>query len=114
MGASQQIINDQPAVVQAMTDLMTAAADWSNAHKPETANISANWIGVPAQAVEKSTIIYTTNPTENWLKGEETFLGMLNSMNKFKGTMKGADLKAATPILFDFSFVKKTLAKQGR
>jgi len=114
MGASEQIINDQPAVVQAMTDLMTAASVWSNANKKETANISANWIGVPAQAVEKSTIIYTTNPTENWLKGEETFLGMLNSMNKFKGTMKGADLEAATPILFDFSFVKKSLANQGK
>lgn len=114
MGASDQIIKEQPAVVQAMTDLMTAASRWSNANKTETAKIAANWIGVPAQAVENSTIIYTTNPTENWLKGEDIFLSMLNSMNKFSGTMKGTDIQTATPILFDFSFVKKSLAKYDK
>lgn len=109
MGASEQIIKEKPEVVQAMTDLMTAASEWSNNHKKETAKISANWIGVPAEAVEKSTIIYTTNPTDNWINGEAQFIAMLNSMNKFKGQMKGADIKTATPILFDFSFVRKSL-----
>ncbi|WP_421902733.1 CmpA/NrtA family ABC transporter substrate-binding protein [Maridesulfovibrio sp.] len=111
MGASEQIIADQPEVVQAMTDLMTAASKWSNTHKEEAADISAKWIGVPAEAVEKSTIIYTTDPTENWIKGEAEFIAMLNSMNKFKGKMKGADITAAKPILFDFSFVEKSLKK---
>jgi len=85
MGASEEIIAEQPEIVQAMTDLMTAASRWSNKNRIETAGISADWIGVPAKAVEKSTIIYTTEPTENWMKGESVFLTMLNSMNKFKG-----------------------------
>lgn len=111
MGAGDKLIADHPGIIQAMTDLMTDVSDWSNAHKTAAAKISAAWIGVPAQAIEKSSIIYTTNPTPNWLKGEEVFLTMLNGMNKFKGQMKGKDLKAATPILYDFSFVKKSLAK---
>lgn len=111
MGASDQIIKNDPAIVQAMTDLMTSASKWSNSHKKEAADISAKWIGVPAEAVEKSTIIYTTDPTENWLKGEAEFITMLNGMNKFKGKMKGADIASATPILYDFSFVKKSLKK---
>ena len=111
MGASEQMITEQPEVVQAMTDLMTLATRWSNTHKTEAAKISADWIGVPKEAVEKSTIIYTTDPTENWMKGEGVFLDMLNSMNKFKGKMKDTDLAAATPVLYDFSFVKKSLAR---
>lgn len=111
MGASEQIITDQPAIVQGMTDLLTAASKWSNENKKETAKISAEWIGVPAEAVEKSTIIYTTNPTENWINGEAQFLEMLNSMNKFKGQMKNADITTASPILFDFSFVENSLKK---
>ena len=111
MGASDQMIAEKPEVVQAMTDLMTMAAIWSNANKVETAKISADCIGVPQDAVEKSTIIYTTDPTENWMKGEGVFLDMLNSMNKFKGKMKNADLAAAAPVLYDFSFVKKSLAR---
>ncbi len=67
MGASEQMIAEQPEVVQAMTDLMTLAARWSNTHKLEAAKISADWIDVPKEAVEKSTIIYTTDPTENWM-----------------------------------------------
>lgn len=111
MGASDRLIATHPDAVQAMTDLMTEACRWSNTHKKETATISAKWIGVPALAVENSPIIYTTDPTTNWLKGEETFLSMLNGMNKFKGQMKGADLTTAAPLLFDFSFVKKSLGK---
>lgn len=111
MGASDQMIAEAPEVVQAMTDLMTMAAEWSNSNKAETAKISADWIGVPQGAVEKSTIIYTTDPTENWMKGEAVFLDMLNSMNKFKGKMKDADLTSAAPVLYDFSFVEKSLSR---
>ncbi|SDU45442.1 CmpA/NrtA family ABC transporter substrate-binding protein [Desulfobacula phenolica] len=111
MGAGEQIITENPEVVQAMTDLLTLASKWSNTNKAEAAKISADWLGVPQKAVEKSAIIYTTDPTENWIKGEGVFLDMLNRMNKFKGKMKGADIAAASPILYDFSFVKKSLAR---
>lgn len=111
MGASDRIITQHPIIVQAMTNLMTYAAQWSNTNKKQAAAISADWIGVPAEAIEGSSIIYTTNPTANWLNGEKVFLSMLNEMNKFKGALKDKDLKTVTPILFDFSFVNKSLAK---
>ncbi len=111
MGASNKLIEKSPEIVQAMTDLMTAASKWSNGNRSETAGISAKWIGVPAKAVEKSSIVYTTDPTENWMNGESEFLSMLNGMNKFKGEIKGKSLDAATPLLFDFSFVKQSLAR---
>ncbi|WP_432736702.1 CmpA/NrtA family ABC transporter substrate-binding protein [Maridesulfovibrio sp. FT414] len=111
MGANEALISENPAVVQGMTDLMTAASEWSNSHKKDSAKIAAEWIGVPAEAVEKSTIIYTTNPTENWLNGEAQFLAMLNSMKKLKGQMKDVDIKTASPLLFDFTFVNNSLGK---
>lgn len=111
MGASQKLIDENPEIVQAMTDLLTGVAAWSNSNKKEAAKISAEWIGVPAEAIEKSTIIYTTNPTPNWLSGEANFLSMLSNMNKFKDQMKDKDIAAATPLLFDFSFVNKSLVQ---
>lgn len=109
MGASDKVIASNPEVVQGITNLMAFACTWSNENKNETAKISGNWIGVPVKAVEKSTIVYTTTPTEKWLNGEGMFLNMLQSMNKLKGSLKTGDLKAATPTLFDFTFIKKTL-----
>lgn len=111
MGAGSQLIEEHPQIVQSMTDLMTVVSQWCNSHKAETADISAGWIGVPAEAVAHSSIIYTTNPTENWMNGEAVFLDMLNSMNKFKGKIAGVDLTAAAPLLYDFSFVEKSLAR---
>jgi len=108
MGASDKVIAANPEVVQAITDLMAAACTWANENKAETAKISGDWIGVPVQAVEKSTIVYTTNPTENWLRGEGMFLNMLQNMKKLKGSLKSADITEATPTLFDFTFIKKT------
>lgn len=109
MGASEKVTASNPEVVQGITDLLAHACAWANEHKVETAKISGNWIGVPVEAVKKSTIVYSANPTEKWLKGEGMFLSMLQSMKKLKGTLKTADLTTATPTLFDFRFIKKTL-----
>jgi len=111
MGASQEMIDTQPEVVQAMTQLMTAACNWCNANKKETAALTAGWIGVPAKAVEKSTIIYTTNPTPNWMKGESIFMDMLNRMKKLKGQLKGKSLQEAEPVIYDFRFINTVLEK---
>ena len=112
LGASDQMITEQPEIVQALTDLLTGASKYSNENKVETAAISAEWLGVPANAVEKSTIIYSTDPTPKWLAGEASFLSVLNSMNKFQGKLKDATLTDISPIFFDFSFVEKSLAHQ--
>jgi NitT/TauT family transport system substrate-binding protein len=109
MGASQALIQSHPEVVRAMTRLMTAAADWCNANKRQAAEITAQWIGAPIAAIEKSTIIYTTTPSANWMRGEATFLEILNRMNKLKGSLKGKPLQEVESDLYDFRFVNAAL-----
>lgn len=111
MGATERLITDRPEIVQAMTNLMTEVAGWSNRNKGEAARITAQWIGAPEEAVAKSAIIYTTDPTENWLNGEKIFLNMLKSMNKLKGSLENADSDTAAPLLYDFTFVDKSLGR---
>ena len=113
MGATDQLIRENPEVIQAMTDLMTAACVWSNQHKTKAAEITSKWIGVPTEAIEKSTIIYTTNPSPNWMRGEATFVDILNSMNKLKGRFKGKTFEQIEPELYDFRFVKQSLNKKN-
>jgi len=109
MGASDKLIAEHPAVVQAMTDIITASAKWSNENKAETATVTAEWIAMPREAVENSTIVYTSDPSSNWIAGEGIFLDMLNSMNKLRGSLQGKAMAEAKDQLFDFSFVKKSL-----
>lgn len=111
MGTTDKLIQEHPEVVQAMTDLMTAACAWSNQHKSEAAAITGKWIGVPPEAIEKSAIVYTTNPSPNWMRGEAAFLDILNAMNKLKGRFKGKKLEEIEPELYEFQFVKQSLKK---
>ncbi|WP_316898425.1 CmpA/NrtA family ABC transporter substrate-binding protein [Pseudodesulfovibrio indicus] len=111
MGTSEKLIAEHPEVIQAMTDLMTVSSKWCNDNKIEAAGISAQWIGAPAEALAKSAIIYTTDPTENWLNGEEMFIQMLRSMNKLKGKLKDTDRQTTEALLFDFTYVNKSLGR---
>jgi NitT/TauT family transport system substrate-binding protein len=112
MAATQETISKHPEVLKNLTQLLTANSEWSNQNKDKIADITAAWIGVPAAAVKKSTIIYTSQPSENWLRGVGLYLDMLNKMNKFKGKLKGKKLAEVEPIIFDFSFVEKPAAKK--
>lgn len=109
MGASDDFIGKHPKIAQAMTDLMTAACTWCNRNRHKAAAITGKWIGVPTAAIEKSSIIYTTNPSPNWMRGEATFLDILNNMNKLKGSLKGKALKDVESEIYDFRFVNASL-----
>ncbi len=113
MGASEALIQESPQVVQAMTDLMTAAGNWCNMNKAQAAEITGKWIGAPTAAIAKSTIIYTTNPSSNWMRGEAIFMEILNSMKKLKGRFQGKTLKEVENDIYDFRFIRASLKNQG-
>lgn len=107
VGAHQEIIDAHPAAMQALVEMIHKVSDWCNANKEEAATITAEWIGISAEAAKASNIVYTTTPTAEWEKGADTYIMILNEMNKFNGDLKGktyAEVKAA---LTDFSFAEK-------
>jgi NitT/TauT family transport system substrate-binding protein len=107
MAARDKVVSDNPEVVGKLVDLLAKSGAWCNDHKAEEGRIISAWIGAPAEAVEKSTIVYTATPSENWMRGQEKYLAILDSMNKFRGGLKGRKLAEVQDQLFDFSFASK-------
>lgn len=105
--ASEDVIRNHPTVVKKLVELMETTTAWANSHKEEVASISASWMGVPAEAVRKSSIAYTTVPSKNWLRGVGLYLEKQNQLKDFSGRLTGKTLAEATPHLFDFSFLAK-------
>lgn len=105
MAARDAVIAEHPEVVGKTVELLTKSGQWCNEHKSEEGKIINAWTGAPAEAVEKSTIIYTTAATENWMRGQGTYLDILNGMNKFRGDLKGKSLSEIQDRLFDFRFL---------
>jgi len=108
MAAREETISDHPEQLAAMVKLMAASAEWCNAHRNEVAAISEKWMGTPAEAVKKSTIVYTIKPSKNWMKGIDTYMAMLNKLGDFTGRLAGKALKNAKDLLFDFRFLPKS------
>lgn len=104
--ARENTIQDQGKEVKVFMDLMTKTASWCNENKGESASLGAGWIGIPEEAVKKSTITYTTYPSENWIKGASVYISYLDKMGKFKGPFKGKKLSDVEEGLFDFSMVR--------
>ncbi len=105
LAARDAVIAEHPEVVGKTVELLNKAGQWCNEHKADEGRIINAWTGAPAEAVEKSTIIYTTAATENWMRGQGTYLDILNGMNKFRGDLKGKSLSEVQDRLFDFRFL---------
>lgn len=105
MAARDAVIAEHPEVVGKTLELLAKSGQWCNEHKAEEGRIINAWTGAPAEAVEKSTIIYTTAATENWMRGQGTYLDILNGMHKFRGDLKDKSLSEVQDKLFDLRFL---------
>ncbi len=107
LAARDSVIVEHDEIIANIVELLTKSGQWCNEHKAEEGQLINGWIGVPAEAVEKSTIIFTTEVTEEWMQGQEIYLDILNKMGKFRGELKDKNLSQAHDQLFDFRFISK-------
>lgn len=106
MGARSEIIKKHPEVIDSLVSLVRDSAKWSNENRKQMGELAGKWLGIPSEAVEKSTIVFTTTPSENWLRGVAIYMDILNKTGKFSHSFKNKKLSDVEKELFDFSFIK--------
>ncbi|HBQ86878.1 MAG TPA: ABC transporter substrate-binding protein [Syntrophomonas sp.] len=104
--ARKDIVDNYPEVMNAMVDLLTYSADWCQNNRGEAAPILAEIIGISEDVVKNASIIFTTDPTDKWMEGEEIYIDMLNELGIFEGDMKGKALDDVKGDLFNFTFLE--------
>ncbi|MDD4238229.1 MAG: ABC transporter substrate-binding protein [Desulfotomaculaceae bacterium] len=107
VAARDEVIAKNPEVIQKFVELMTKSSDWCNKNKEDAGTITANWMGVPVDAAKASLLVYSTKPTENWLRGTGIYMDVLNNMDKFSDKLKGKKFDDVKSLMFDFSFTEK-------
>ncbi|WP_024822700.1 ABC transporter substrate-binding protein [Aminobacterium mobile] len=107
LAAREDSIKAHPEIYQALTQLLHNSANWAMENRREAAKINADIIGIPQEAVEAATIVFTTTPTEKWMEGVKLYVDVLNDLGKFNGEMKGKDFNDIRNFFFDFSFINK-------
>ena len=78
---------------------------WCNAHPQQAGEIAAQWIGLPPEAGRKSSLVFLGSFSDSWLRGADTYLRILDSMNKFSGSLRHKTMEQARPLLLDESFL---------
>ena len=103
--ASEEMIAKNPEVVRAFVALISRVGAWCNAHPQQAGEIAAQWIGLPPEAGRKSSLVFLGNFNDSWLRGADTYLRILDSMNKFSGSLRHKTMEQARPLLIDDSFL---------
>ena len=107
LAARNEVVAKHGAAVKALVGLMKESGEWCNGHKEEVSTMTAGWLGTPAEAIRRSTIVYTTTPSKNWLRGVEVYMETLNRLKDFSGKLAGKTLNDIKSLLFDFRYTAK-------
>lgn len=105
--ASDQTISKHPDVVEKFVELIAKTNAWCNKNKLEAGTLTAQWIGLPADAAKASTLIYLPKFSKSWMRGADKYMTILNGMGNFKGSLKGKTIDEVKPLLFDMRFIDK-------
>ena len=103
--ASEEMIAKHPEVVRAFVALISRVGAWCNAHPQQAGEIAAQWIGLPPEAGRKSSLVFLGSFNDSWLRGADTYLRILDSMNKFSGSLRHKTMEQARPLLINDSFL---------
>lgn len=103
--ASEESIAQHPEAVGKFVELISKTNAWCTAHKAEGGEITAAWIGIPAEAGRASTMVFLSQFNESWLRGAGEYMDILNQMGNFKGRLKGKTLAEVKDVLIDDHFL---------
>ncbi|OPY67495.1 MAG: NMT1/THI5 like protein [Syntrophorhabdaceae bacterium PtaU1.Bin034] len=105
--ASDQAISKYPEVVEKFVELVSKTNAWCNKNRLEAGTLTADWIGLPADAAKASMLVFLPKFTQSWMQNADKYMGVLNGMGNFTGRLKGKTINEAKPLLFDMQFIDK-------
>ncbi len=105
--ATDATISKHPHVVQKFIELIAKTNAWCNKNRLEAGTLTAEWIGLPPESAQASTLVYLPKFTAQWMKGANEYLTILDQMGKFTGKMKGKTINDVRPVLFDMQFIDR-------
>jgi len=93
--------------VQKFVELIAKTNAWCNKNRLEAGTLTAQWIGLPADAAKASMLVFLPKFTKGWMKGADKYMAILNGMGNFKGQLKGKTIEEVKPVLFDMRFIDR-------
>jgi NitT/TauT family transport system substrate-binding protein len=114
--ARQDIIQKNPGLANAISALTILSIQYINEHPDRAAEITADWLfgqkdiiagtrvlrPVDIETKALSTVKFTTEPTDAWVRSNDRFVQTYIELDQLKGQLKYSTSEQAHTILFDF------------
>lgn len=107
VAAREDVEKQYPEAVQGFVEIIARTGDWCNRNKAEAGDLTAEWIGIPAEAAKASSLLYVTSFSDQWIRGAGTYLEILDGMGNFKGQLKSKTVNDVKPMMIDATFIDK-------
>ena len=104
--ARQEIIDNYPEVCQALTQIVHDCMVYATDHREELSEVIFERLGISAEAVMNSEIVFSTDPTEKWFSDIGIYYDAMQSMNQFSGAFAEASFADARALFTDFQFIE--------
>jgi len=111
LAARTDAVNTHPEVIEGLVSVVADCIEYANANREKFAEINSAIIGVDKDVILANNIVYTSEPSQEWLDGIEIYFNAIKSMGKFTDRLKNADYGTVKRDVFDFSFVAKANAQ---
>jgi NitT/TauT family transport system substrate-binding protein len=112
VAATDKTIETYPEVVQAFVTVVAGAAEYAEHHKDEAAKVITAWTGVAEEAAKRSSIKYTADPSKVWVQNLGLVYDAMKKAGQLSGRFASKNYQEIQTMLFDFSFINKTLHKK--
>lgn len=110
LAAKTDAVKAYPEVMEGIVGVVADTIDYANNKWEKFAEVNAPIIGFEKDVILASNIVYTHDPSQEWLNGIEIYFNTIKSLGKFSNRLKDADYETVQKELFDFSFLEKVNA----
>ncbi len=111
LAGTTKAVEEYPEVAEALVSVVVDCIDYANANREKFAEINSALIGVEKDVILASNIVYTSEPSQEWVDGIEKYFNAIKTLGKFTDRLKDANYNTVKNELFEFSFVEKANAR---
>ena len=107
MNVRGNVMEKYPEIVQAVLQVATDVSNFAQNNREEAAELLSEFIGLSKEVLIKNDTTYSTEVTDKFVNGMETYYNVMKDMGKFNGRLTKESFDEVLKNAFDFTYSNK-------
>ncbi|NLK66944.1 MAG: ABC transporter substrate-binding protein [Campylobacteraceae bacterium] len=107
MNVRGDVMEKYPEIVEAVLQVATDVSNFAQNNREEAAELLSEFIGLSKEVLIKNDTTYSTEVTDKFVNGMETYYNVMKDMGKFNGRLTKESFDEVLKNAFDFTYSNK-------